>query len=182
MRHIKTEIIITKNVLNDKTGEITNEEFIQKKSIMESCKGGWRMVYRDFDYILINMKSPNEIKILLQIRDLFKASLSRVVINKTNMSKKFGTTRATLSKFITRLIKYDFLMELDDKQYMMNPFMCLPYKSSAKELQNEWIEIREKVLYNRRGFSDNEYKLIKEGKIKIEFIKGVLIDLDREIK
>jgi hypothetical protein len=85
------------------------------------------MTYKDFDYVLLKMKSPNEIRILLQIRDLFKASLSRVVINKTSMCKKFGTTRATLSKFITRLVQYDFLMELEDKQYMMNPFMCLPF-------------------------------------------------------
>lgn len=182
MPHIKTEIIITKSVLNNKTGEIRDEEFIQKKSIMESCKGGWRMVYSDFDYLLLNMKSPNEIKILLQIRDLFKASLSRVVINKTNMSKKIGTTRATLSKFITRLIQYDFLMELEDKQYMMNPFMCIPYKSSAKELQNEWIKIRRDSLYNRRGLSNNEYRIISEGKMELKFIKGILIDKNREIK
>ncbi len=181
MRHIKTEIIITKSVLNNKTGEIKDEEFIQKKSIMESCKGGWRMVYTDFDYVLLNMKSPNEIKILLKIRDLFKASLSIVVINKTNMSKKMGTTRATLSKFITRLVQYDFLIELEDKQYMMNPFMCIPYKSSAKELQNEWIKIRTDSLYNRRGLSNDEYIMINEGKMKLKFIKGVLIDKNREI-
>ena len=182
MRHIKTEMIITKSVLNNKTGEITDEEFIQKKSIIESCKGGWRMVYRGFDYVLLSMKSPNEIRILLQIRDLFKASLSRVVINKTSMCKKIGTTRATLSKFITRLVQYDFLMELEDKQYMMNPFICLPYKSSAKELQNEWVEIREKHLYSRRGLSDNEYIMIQEGKMEVKSIKGILIDNGREIK
>jgi len=181
MRHIKTEMIITKSVLNNETGEITDEEFIQKKSIIESCKGGWRMVYKDFDYVLISMKSPSEIRILLQIRDLFKASLSRVVINKATMSKKMGTTRATLSKFITRLIQYDFLMELEDKQYLMNPFMCLPYKASAKELQDEWIKIREERLYNRRGLSDNEYKMLKEGKIEVNF-KDILIDRNREVK
>ena len=89
--------IITKTILSNNILEI-NEKFfckivlyykkyIQKKSIIESCKGGWRMVYKDFDYVLISMKSPNEIRILLQIRDLFKASLSRVVINKATIDE-----------------------------------------------------------------------------------------------
>ncbi len=182
MRHIKTDTIITKSVLNNKTGEINQEEFIFKKSQVETAKGGWRMVYKDFDYILLSMKSPKEIKMLLEIRDLFKASKSIVVINKTSMCKKLETTRATLSKFITRLVVYNFLMELEDKQYMMNPFMYLPYHANSKELQNEWIEIREKHLYNRRGLSNDEYLMIKEGKIEVDSMKCILIDRDREIK
>ena len=182
MWHIKTDTIITKSVLNNKTGEINQEEFIFKKSQVETAKGGWRMVYKDFDYILLSMKSPKEIKMLLEIRDLFKSSKSIVVINKTSMCKKMETTRATLSKFITRLVGYDFLMELEDKQYMMNPFMYLPYHANAKELQNEWIEIREKQLYNRRGLSNDEYLMVKEGKIMLDSIKDVLIDRDREMK
>lgn len=180
MRNIKTEIIITKTVLNNKTGEIKEEEFVQKKSIIDMIKGGWRMVYKDFDYILLSMKSPNEIRALLQIRDLFKVSLSRVVINKTTMCKKMGMTRATFSKFISRLIQYDFLMELSDKQYMMNPFMFLPYKANGKELQEEWIDIRKNELYNRRGLSNDEYIMIKEGKMSLELIKGILVDDNRK--
>jgi len=44
MRNIKTEIIITKTVLNNKTGEIKEEEFVQKKSIIDMIKGGWRKI------------------------------------------------------------------------------------------------------------------------------------------
>ena len=179
MPYIKTDIIISKSVLNNKTGEINQEEFIFKKSQVETAKGGWRMVYKDFDYILLSMKSPNEIRILLQIRDLFKASLSIVVINKTTMCKKMKTTRATLSKFISRLIQYDFLMELEDKQYMMNPFMYLPHRSNGRELQNEWMDIRSRNLYSRRGISNEEYERIKENKIDIKSLKSVVIDLNR---
>ena len=179
MPHIKTDTIITKSVLNNKTGEISQEEFILKKSQTNLVKGGWRMVYKDFDYILLSMKSPNEIRMLLYIRDLFKASLSIVVINKTTMCKKMKTTRATLSKFISRLIQYDFLMELEDKQYMMNPFMYLPHRSNGRELQNEWMDIRSKNLYSRRGISNEEYKRIRENELDIESLKGVLIDGNR---
>ena len=97
------------------------------------------------------------------------------------MCEKMDTTRATLSKFITRLVGYDFLMELEDKQYMMSPFMYLPYHANARELQEEWMRIREGKLYNRRGFSNEEYLLIKDGKIKIEFVEGALVDKQRLI-
>ena len=179
MPHIKTDIIISKSVLNNKTGEINQEEFILKKSQVDTAKGGWRMVYRDFDYILLSMKSPKEIKMLLEIRDLFKSSKSIVVINKTTMCKKMETTRATLSKFITRLVSYNFLMELEDKQYMMNPFMYLPYHANGKEFQDEWIDIRNRNLYSRRGLSNEEFKMIRDNRLDIKRLEGVVIDNNR---
>jgi|GEM_PF-4206977 len=179
MPNIKTDIIITKSILNDITGEIKREEFVFKKSKIDKIKGGWRVTYKDFDYILLSMKSPKEIKMLLYIRDLFKSSLSRVVINKTAVSKNIDTTRATLSKFITRLIEYDFLMELEDKQYLMNPFMYIPFKANGKELQDEWIYIRKNNLYKRRGLSNDEYKQIKSKKLDIKNLKNILIDKNR---
>ena len=89
------------------------------------------------------------------------------------------TTRATLSKFITRLIQYDFLMELEDKQYMMNPFMYLPYRSNGRELQKEWVDIRNRNLYSRRGISNEEYQMIRENRLDIESLERVLIDTNR---
>jgi hypothetical protein len=40
LKYITTETIITKSVLNNKTGEIKDEEFIQRKSKTKVCKGG----------------------------------------------------------------------------------------------------------------------------------------------
>jgi len=179
LKFVTTEVIITKSILNNRTGEITDEEFVQKRSKKESCKGGWKMMYNDFEYVLIAMKSPKEIKVLLQLKNMFKASTSQIVINKSTMCKNFGITRVTFSNFITRLIMYDFLIELEDKQYRMNPFMYLPYKSSGKELQDYWQEIRENNLYKRRGLSNEEYKLIAEKKLSLEFLKNVLVNKDK---
>jgi hypothetical protein len=89
------------------------------------------------------------------------------------------TTRATLSKFITRLVGYNFLMELEDKQYMMNPFMHLPYHANAKELQDEWMDIRNRNLYSRRGLSNKECMMIKDKRLNIDGLKGVVIDENR---
>ena len=137
------------------------------------------MTHDDFDYILISMKSPKEIKMLLEIRGFFKSSKSIVVINKTTMCEKMDTTRATLSKFITRLVGYNFLMELEDKQYRMNPFMHLPCHSNSKELQYEWMDIRSKNLYSRRGLSNEECRMIKDNRLNIEGLKNVVFDVNR---
>ena len=146
---------------------------------MTYIRGEKSMTHQDFDYVLISMKSPKEIKILLDIRILFKSLKSIVVINKTTMCKKMETTRATLSKFITRLVGYNFLMELEDKQYMMNPFMYLPYHANAKELQDEWMDIRSRNLYSRRGLSNEECIMIRDKRLDIEGLKGVMVDENR---
>jgi len=179
LNYVITETIITKSILNNQTGEIDDEEFIQRKSKTKTYKGGWRMMYIDFEYVLIEMKSPKEVKALLQLKNMFKASTNQIVINKSRMCKDFGMTRVTFSNFITRLISYDFLIELIDKQYRMNPFMYLPYRSNGKELQDEWEKIRNKNLYKRRGLSNDEYKLIKDKKLDIESFKNVLVDENR---
>ena len=176
MNYITTETIITKSILNNQTGEINNEEFVQRKSKIKTCKGGWRMMYSDFEYVLISMKSPKEVKALLQLKNMFKASTNQIVINKSTMCKNFEMTRVTFSNFITRLITYNFLIELNDKQHRMNPFMYLPYKSPASELQEEWEKICDEKLYKRRGLSKEEYKMIKEKKLNIESLENVLID------
>jgi len=44
------------------------------------------------------------------------------------------------------------------------------------------MEIRRDKMYNRRGFSNEEYRLIKDGKIKIELVKGSLVDEQRLLK
>ena len=179
LKYITTETIITKSVLNNKTGEIKDEEFIQRKAKREVCKGGWRMMYNDFEYVLISMKSPKEVKALLQLKNMFKASTSQIVINKSTMCKNFGMTRVPFSNFITRLISYNFLIELSDKQYRMNPFMYLPYQSQAKELQDEWERIRNEGLYKRRGISNKEYKFIRDKKLKIGDLVNVVVDKNR---
>ena len=137
------------------------------------------MTHDDFDYILISMKSPKEIKMLLEIRGFFKLSKSIVVINKTTMCEKMDTTRETLSKFITRLVGYNFLMELEDKQYRMNPFTHLPCHSNSKKLQYEWMDIRSKNLYSRRGLSNEECRMIKDNRLNIEGLKNVVFDVNR---
>ena len=154
MKYVITETIIAKSILNNKTGEVTCEEFIQRKQKNKTFKGGWKIMYSDFEYVLIKMKSPKEIKALLKLKNMFKASTIQIVINKSTMCKDFEMNRVSFSNFITRLISYDFLIELNDKQYRMNPFMYLPYKSSGLELQEEWNKIREDNLYKRRGLSN----------------------------
>jgi hypothetical protein len=126
------------------------------------------------------MKSPKEVKAVLQLKNMFKASTSQIVINKSTMCKDFEMTRVTFSNFIGRLISYDFLIELDDKQYRMNPFMYLPYQSSARELQDEWERIRSDNLYRRRGLSSLEYKLIKEDKLLFLDIVNGMMDTNRK--
>jgi len=181
LNYIITETIITKSILNNQTGEINNEEFVQRKSKTKTCKGGWKMMYSDFEYVLIRMKSPKEVKALLKLKNMFKASTNQIVINKSTMCQNFEMTRVTFSNFVTRLISFNFLIELSDKQYRMNPFMYLPYKSPASELQEEWEKIRDEKLYKRRGLSNEEYKMIKEKKLNIESLENVLIDENRVI-
>ena len=142
----------TLSVVDNMTGEVKPMSFTEEKT-KKKVKGGWRMVYfpQGYDLVTLQLTSQRETYLMYYIRDLFTKSKSEVVLSPKLISKELNLDTKFISKTIKKLVGLDLIMQLTNKSYRLNPFMVLPYLSNADELQKEWIKIRERHGFIRRG-------------------------------
>lgn len=134
--------ILTKFVLNDNTGELEAQDFMEIKEVKKRLKGGFRMIYKEYDEILKKcVKSNLDLRMILEIRDKFTYKRIEVYLSAIELAKTLGTTRQTMSNMIKKLLKEKFILKVDKYIFRLNPFMYLPYRCKAIELQQEWIEL-----------------------------------------
>jgi hypothetical protein len=144
MEHTIVSRILTKKTLNDKTGELEETDFKEIKE-KKQIKGGFRMVYKDYDTVLLSIvKSGKDLELLLFIRDLFTYNKIEIYIQSTEISKSFKVAKSKVSMIIKAMVDNKLLMRVDRGVYRLNPFMYLPYRSEAEVLQREWKFIEEK--------------------------------------
>jgi len=141
--------IITHDILNEETGEIETKDFKEVK-ISKGIKGGWRMVYKSYDEVQIEvLRSSLDIKIFVYIRDKFTYKNTEIYLSPTTIAEELNTTHQKVSTLIKKLIKNNFLFRIERGIYRLNPFMFLPYKADAKALQKEWRELEKKHQNNK---------------------------------
>jgi hypothetical protein len=132
---------------------------------VKKIRGGWNMTYAEgYDLVILQLTSKKETLLFLHIKSLFNKANSRVVLSPKVLSKVSGYDAKYISKSLKKLVGLDFIMQLEDKSYLMNPFIVVPIGSDAESLQNEWISIRKSKEYIRRGqdlidvYKDNKDK------------------------
>lgn len=136
--------ILTQQTLNKITGEIEDVEYKEIKE-KKQIRGGFRMVYKDYDTVLLSIvKSGKDLELLLFIRDLFTYNKIEIYIQSTEISKSFKVAKSKVSMIIKAMVDNKLLMRVDRGVYRLNPFMYLPYRSEAEVLQREWKFIEEK--------------------------------------
>jgi len=136
--------ILTQPTLNKITGEIEDVEYKEIKE-KKQIRGGFRMVYKDYDTVLLSIvKSGKDLELLLFIRDLFTYNKIEIYIQSTEISKSFKVAKSKVSMIIKAMVDNKLLMRVDRGVYRLNPFMYLPYRSEAEVLQREWKFIEEK--------------------------------------
>jgi hypothetical protein len=134
--------IITKQILNEQTGEIEKVSFTKDAQITNNGKGGWRKMYTNgYDEAMFQLKSTLEMKLFVDVRDRFTATKSRVAINQAKLARQYNSTPATINKFFKKMIQVGFLTKDDEGAYLMNPFIFIPYQADAKKLQDEWTAL-----------------------------------------
>jgi len=166
---VKTSTLITtKQVVNEKTGEIEEILFEEQKKT-KNIKGGWLMTYHlGYDLVITLISSKREKFLMIGIKNLFTKSITEVNLSPSVIAKQTGYDSKFISKTIKKLIAVDLIMQLSNKSYRLNPFIVVPYQADAEKLQKEWIKIRKEGKYLRRGkdlydnFKDSKYTSFKE--------------------
>jgi len=142
---ISTEII-TKTILNEETGELYKQDFKEIKET-KKIKGGFRMVYKEYDEICEEVVNSNkELRLFHWIKSQFTyqrvetyITYSKAVEDGVDISKR------QFSQMIKKLVELEFLKRVTRGIYRMNPFMYLPYRADTEELQAEWNKMKRSV-------------------------------------
>jgi len=129
---------ITKQVLNQDTGEVENEVYTRDVRKKSGIKQGWTMTYIDYDEMLATVvKSNLDMKLVMHLKLMIKRDFT-LTINVPKEAKKIDVGKDKIYKMLKRLVDAEFL-EKTDTGYKSNPFMFLPYKpTDAEGEQRKW--------------------------------------------
>lgn len=173
MNFISKYDIISKQVINDKTGEIEVEHFKQVKET-KKIKGGFRMVYAAFDIAVSRIiKSQIDYLVLIYIRDLFTYKQVEVHLSGSEIAKLFEISRSKVNELINRSVNEELLFRVKRGVYRLNPYMYLPFRANGEELQKEWSELTKDIKSRYRWLNEQVKNSICDDMIKMEYIKEI---------
>lgn len=142
MELLVTNKILSLKVLNDDTGELENKTFHETKEKKHGARGGFRMVYLDYDQALLQIvKSTKDLEIVIHIRDMFTHARWENVLSKVDLAKDLDVSEQKVSDIIKRMVNTHLLKRVSRGVYRLNPYMYLPFKADAYTLQKEWKEL-----------------------------------------
>lgn len=141
MEYITKQVIIAHQVLNETTGELENKDFVEV-SKAKKIKGGFNMIYhKSYEQITEEaIKSNKDLK-------LFNWITNRFTYNKVEVPLVFtecpiDVSQPQFSRMIKQLNELDYIMRVSRGIYRLNPFIYVPFRASAEELQHEWETIK----------------------------------------
>ena len=144
MEFYTTVNIIPKKVLNENTGELEDKQFIEKK-YKKRIKGGSNIMYH-LDFFEIErqaIKSQKDVELFVWITNQFTYKQVEAHISYSKCPIKISESQ--YKKMIRRLLDLGYLMRISRGVYRLNPFVYVPYKADASELQKEWIELEKSL-------------------------------------
>ena len=140
MSYGKLDLIITKRVLNDNTGELESQDYrsVPNKS---SIRGGFNLMYhKSYEEVIEQaIKSNTDIKLFNWITNKFTYQRVETTLIFSECSVKISQPQ--FSRMIKKLTDLNYLKRISRGIYRLNPFIYIPYKASGSELQHEWNEL-----------------------------------------
>ena len=130
--------IIPQKVLDQDTGEI-HTQYLEKQRIPKKIRGGYRMVYEAYDQALINtVTSSTDLMIITYIRDMYTYNQKENHLSAAEIASCFDVSPRKVEMLIKKLVETKLLGRVRRGVYRLNPYMYIPFRANAEELQAEW--------------------------------------------
>lgn len=145
MSYRQTIGIVSLKVLNEDTGEIENKRY-SEEMINKKTRGGYSRMYKDYDTALAEViNSKKDFEIFVMIRDQYTYARIENIIHKAAIAKVAGVSERKVTDIVTRMVASGMLGKVSRGVYRLNPFMYLPFRAEAEQLQSEWKSLFEQV-------------------------------------
>ena len=134
--------IVTKKVLNENTGELELTKFDEVKK-RKNIRGGFNMIYhKSYEEVMEEViKSNKDVKLFNWVTNQF--TYARVEVPLTFSVCPIQVSQPQFAKTIKKLLELQYILRVSRGIYRLNPFMYLPFRANAEELQKEWKELTE---------------------------------------
>lgn len=140
MEYTTKSDIIHKQVLNKKTGELEDKEFQEVKK-SKQIKGGFNMIYhKSYEEIMEEViKSNKDLKLFNWITNRF--TYQRIESPIIYSECEIDISQPSFSKMVKKLNDLEYIIRVSRGIYRLNPFIYVPFRGDATELQKEWKQI-----------------------------------------
>lgn len=115
----------------DKNGQLKDMEFSRNLKLKNKRKGVYESVGTQYDYLILSMNSRLENDILIKIRSIPKKSFI-FGWNARKFSDRYDFKVNKVNIVFKKMKDGNFIKELDDGQFMINPQMYIPFGCSNK--------------------------------------------------
>jgi hypothetical protein len=134
--------IITKQVLNETTGELESKVFKEEKT-RTTIRGGFNLMYhKSYEQVIESvMRSNTDTKLFNWITNQF--TYQKVEVPLIYADCEIKVAQSKFSTFVKRLLDEGYLMRVSRGVYRLNPFIYIPFKANGPELQSQWNEIKQ---------------------------------------
>ena len=128
--------IITQQVLNKSTGELESTDFKQVATY-KNTRGGFNMIYH-IKYEEIMEEAINSKKELMLFNWITNKFTYQRVETPLPFSEVDFISKRQFSQMIKLLVIKKYIQRVSKGVYRLNPFIYLPFRADASELQKEW--------------------------------------------
>lgn len=133
--------IVAHKILNETTGELELKDFVEVKQT-KRMQGGFRMTYLSYDKAVLQViTSKKDLEIVVHVRDMFTYKQVENTIKASELGKSLGVTRQKTTTLLKRMVEVGLLKKVKANTYRLNPYMYIPFRADASELQREWSEL-----------------------------------------
>jgi len=149
-----TKKIITKQVLNEKTGELEMKDFVELTKY-KKLQSGYNLMYSNMFFdMLKNVLKSKEVEVIVWVTKQF--TYKRIEANLSYSICSVNISKPHFMKILRTLVKYGYLMRISKGIYRLNPFMYIPYRANASELQKEWLYLEKQNKLLEKQNEQNE--------------------------
>lgn len=132
--------IITKQVLNELTGELESKTF-REELRRKTIRGGFNLMYhKSYEQVTeAVVKSNIDMQLFNWVTNKF--TYQKVDVPLVYSECSIRVAQSKFSVFIKRLLDERYILRISRGVYRLNPFIYVPFRADGSELQEEWNRI-----------------------------------------
>jgi len=132
--------IVQHKILNEATGELEARDFIEvdRSSKRSKIRGGFNIMYhKSYEEVTEAVINSNkDLRLFNWITNEFtySSSVGSIVYSRCSID----ISSSAFGRMVRKLVEVGYLKKVGRGLYKLNPFIYVPYRANATELQEEW--------------------------------------------